>query len=125
MENIVLCGSMKVKNKIIEISKKLEEKGYNVLLPIECMNGEEKSIASRTHFDRIINPKNKILLIINETKNGIKNYIGPNSLAEISCGFYFNKKIYILNDIYEPYEDELIGWGVTALNGNIDEIKSN
>ena len=42
MKNIVLCGSMKVKDKIVELGKALEEKGYNVLLPIECMQGLDK-----------------------------------------------------------------------------------
>ena len=50
MENIVLCGSMKVKDKIIEIANKLEQKGYNVLIPIECMQDIEKNIASRAHL---------------------------------------------------------------------------
>ena len=81
MKNIVLCGSMKVKDKIIEISKELEEKEYNVLLPVECMQGIDKIIASRAHLDRVVDPNNEIILIVNETKNGIENYIGPNSFV--------------------------------------------
>ena len=37
-------------------------------------------------------------------------------------GFYFGKKVYLKNDIYVPYQDELIGWGVTPLKGEIDKI---
>lgn len=51
MKNIVLCGSMKVKDKIIEVEETLKEKGYNVLLPKECMEGLPKVIASRAHID--------------------------------------------------------------------------
>jgi hypothetical protein len=123
MKNIVLCGSMKVKDKIIEKSQELEKMGYNVLLPIECMQGIDKIIASRAHMDRVVNPDNEIVLIINETKNGKENYIGANSFAEIAFGFYFKKKVYLLNDIYEPYKDELIGWGVTPLKGDLSKIK--
>ena len=94
VRNIVLCGSMKVKEKIIEVAKELEKMGYNVLLPVECMQGLEKVIASRAHFDRISNPENDTILIVNETKNGIENYIGPNSFAEIAFGFYFNKRVF-------------------------------
>lgn len=122
MENVVLCGSMKVKNKIIEVAKTLEFKGYNVLLPIECMQGLEKNIASRAHLDRIINPQNKIILVVNDAKNGIENYIGANSFAEIAFGFYFNKQVYLLNDIYGPYKDELIGWNVIALKGSLNKL---
>ena len=123
MKNIVLCGSMKVKDKILEVADKLEKEGYNVLLPIECMRGEDKLIASRAYFDRIANPENEIILIVNEIKNGIENYIGPNSFAEIAFGFYFRKKVYLLNDIYEPYIDELIGWIVMPLKGDLNGIK--
>ena len=123
--NIVLCGSMKVKDKIIEISNELEKMGYNVLLPVECMQGLEKVIASRAHFDRISNPDNQAILIVNVTKNGIENYVGPNSFAEIAFGFYFNKKVFLLNDIYEPYKDEIIGWNIKCLKGDLSRIASN
>ncbi len=120
--NIVLCGSMKVKDKILEIKDILENKGYNVLLPKECMQGLPKKVASRKHFERIIDSNNNIILIVNETKNNIKNYIGPNSFAEIAFAFFYNKTIYLLNDYYEPYLDELMEWNVAPLKGNIDNI---
>ena len=37
--------------------------------------------------------------------------------------FYFNKKVYLLNDIYEPYKDELEGWNVIPLNGNLNNME--
>lgn len=123
MKNIVLCGSMKVKDKIIEMSNVLKKMGFNVLLPVECMQGVDKSIASRAHFNRISNPNNEIILVINTTKNNIDNYIGPNSFAEIALGFYFHKKVYLFNDLYEPYKDELISWDVIPLKGDIEKIK--
>lgn len=123
MKNVVICGSMKVKDSIVTISEELKKRGYNVLLPIECMEGKDKIIASRAHFDRICNPDNEIVLIVNADKNGISNYIGPNSFAEIAFGFYHKKRVYLLNDIYDPYSDELIGWKVIPLKGNLDLIK--
>ena len=123
MTNIVLCGSMNVKDKILEVANQLEEKGYNVLLPVECMKGLDKIIASRAHLDRICNPDTDIVLIVNAKKNNIENYIGPNSFAEIAFGFYFGKKVYLLNDIYQPYEDELVGWKITPLNGDLELIE--
>lgn len=119
MKNIVLCGSMKVKDEIIRAGKELEKNGYNVLLPVECMQGLEKSIASRAHFNRICDKDTNAILVVNSTKNGIENYIGPNSFAEIAFAFYFGKEIYLLNDIYEPYKDELEGWNVKTLKGNL------
>lgn len=123
MKNIVLCGSMKVKEDILKIKEKLEDKGYHVLLPEECLKDIPKKIASRTHFSRIENKNNEIVLIVNTTKNGIENYIGPNSFAEIAFAFYFNKNIFLLNDYYEPYLDELTAWNVIPLKGNLNNIK--
>lgn len=123
MKNIVLCGSMKVKDEIIRVGKELEKNGYNVLLPVECMQGLEKSVASRAHFNRICDNDTNAILVVNSTKNGIENYIGPNSFAEIAFAFYFGKEIYLLNDIYEPYKDELEGWNVKTLKGNLSILE--
>lgn len=123
MKNIVLCGSMKVKDKILEVKEELENKGYNVLIPKECMEGLPKVLASRKHLERVIDSKNSYILVVNSINRGIENYIGPNSLAEIAFGFYYNKNVYLLNDYYEPYLDELVGWNVVPLKGNLDNIK--
>lgn len=69
MKKIILCGSMKVKENLIEIAKKLEEMGYTVELPVECMNAEPKEIASRAHFNRISKDSTDAVLIVNSPKN--------------------------------------------------------
>lgn len=121
--DVVLCGSMKVKDDILRVAEELRNMGYNPLLPEECLRGEAKVIASRAHFNRIADKNNEYILIVNTTKDGIENYIGPNSFAEIAMGFYYNKKIILLNGIYEPYKDELIGWGVISLASYLDNIR--
>lgn len=121
-KNIVLCGSMQVLDQILEVEKRLEKKGFHVLLLKECIEHLPKEVASKKHFERIIDANNTIVLIINSTKNGVDNYIGPNTFAEIAFAFYFNKKVYLLNDYYEPYRDELTGWNVIPLKGNLDNI---
>ena len=100
---------MKVKDKIIEVKETLENKGFLVILPEKCFKGEKKNIASYTHFNRIATI-DAYILIVNAEKNNIKNYIGPNSLCEIAFGFYYKRKVYLLNDICEPFKDELEGW---------------
>ena len=120
--NVVLCGSMKVRDDLLKTALILQSKGYDVLLPEECLSGKNKSIASRAHFERIIDPENSIVLIVNSTKDGVPNYIGANTFAEIAFGYYYNKKIYLLNDIYEPYKEELLGWGVYCLKGNLEDF---
>lgn len=87
------------------------------------MNNEPKMIASRAHLNRILESDTDAILVVNEDKPNLPNYIGPNSFAEIAFGFYYHKKVFLLNDIYEPYKDELLGWGVLPLNGNLDNLK--
>ena len=122
MSRIVLCGSMKLKERIFEVERYLKNKGYEVVTQKEFRAEMTKADASKLHFDEITNEKTDIVLAINETKNGIENYIGPNTFAEIAMAFYFNKKIYLLNDIYEPYKDELEGWSVIPLKGNLNNL---
>jgi hypothetical protein len=121
-KNVVLCGSMKVKDEILNIQKQLQDMGFNVLIPVECMMGEPKAVASRAHFDRIANPSSSIVLVVNATKGDIPNYIGPNTFAEIAFGFYHRKNVVLLNRMYEPYREELQGWGVVCLNGILESI---
>lgn len=68
MKNIVLCGSMKVKDEILAVADQLKELGYEAQLPIECMEGQPKALASRAHMERVINPENHFILIVNAKK---------------------------------------------------------
>jgi len=83
---------------------------------------EFKRKASRNHFDKIADKNTCAIFVVNESKNGNDNYIGANTFAEIALAFYFEKKIYILNGIYQPYKDELLAWGCKMLNGNVQEV---
>lgn len=124
MKRIVLCGSMKLKEKIFEIEEWLKNKGYEVVTPKELKTTDiKKGDLSKLHFDEITNKDTDIVFAVNASKKGIENYIGPNTFAEIAMAFYFNKKIYLLNDIYEPYKDELEGWNVIPLKGKIEDVK--
>ena len=41
---------------------------------------------------------------------------------DIVSNFYKGRKVFLLNDIYPPYEEELVGWNVIPLKGDIDKI---
>lgn len=82
----------------------------------------ENKEASLLHFSEIDKEDVDALLIVNENKNGQENYIGANVFAELAFGFYKNKKIFLLNDIYTPYAEELIAWEVIPLKGKLDSL---
>jgi len=120
-------------DKMREYSKALSESGLSPIIPNENDWKEIKEAdiknykarVSRDHFNKVADINTFAILVINEPKNNIDNYIGANTFAEIALAFYFNKKIYILNGIYKPYADELLAWGSQILNGNIYGIEQN
>lgn len=111
---IVLCGSKKFKQEIIYLGEELKKKGHEVIIPKEFIQDMNKAESSYLHFQEIINNKTRALIIVNSGNN---NYIGANTLAEIAFGFYYDKKIYLTGDIYEPYREELTAWGVVPWKG--------
>jgi diphthamide synthase subunit DPH2 len=123
MKKIVLCGSKKFIPKFFELEKELKNMGFNVVVPREFIVDMEKKDASLLHFSEIDKDDVDALLIVNESKNGQDNYIGANGFAELAFGFYKGKEIYLLNDIYEPYSEELVAWEVTPLKGDISKLE--
>ena len=121
---IVLSGSKKFIPKFFELEKQLTNMGHQVVVPREFMVEMEKRDASLLHFSEIQKDDVDCLLIVNESKNGYENYIGANGFAEIAFGFYFQKKVYLLNDIYEPYREELEGWGIIPLKGDLSVFET-
>ena len=99
MKRIVLCGSRKLKEQIIELGINIEKQGFEVVIPKEFFTPMGKKEHSMLHFSEIQNPKTDYVLIVNDEKNGIPNYIGANSFAELAFGFYFGKKVFLKNDI--------------------------
>ena len=68
----------------------------------------------RMHFDKIAN--SDAILVVNLEKNGIKNYIGGNTFAEIMLAFYLKKKIFLLNPI--PTDEKL-----SSIKNEIEVVK--
>lgn len=120
---IVLCGSQTFIPNFFELKDILSKKGNEIIIPREFIDDISKKEASLLHFKEIENKITDALLIVNETKNGIDNYIGANTFAELALGFYKGKKIYLLNDIYEPFREELSAWEVVCLKGNLEGLE--
>ena len=121
-KTIVLCGSRYVKKDILDIKHKLTIMGYNVLIPDEIVQDIDKSDAIKLHFDKIC--YTDIILVVNTVSQdlGIDNYICPNTFAEIMFAFYKDKPIYLLEDYYDYYIDELMACNVKCLKGNLNNL---
>lgn len=123
MKKIVLCGSKKFIPRFFELEKELKLIGYNVVVPREFIVDMEKKEASLLHFSEIEKEDVDALLIVNENKNDQENYIGANGFAELAFGFYKGRKIFLLNNIYEPFAEELLAWEVIPLKGDLARLK--
>lgn len=131
MKNIVISGSMQFLEDMKKYSALIEKKHFGVILPEEDdwdsikpdqINAYKKMV-SQKHFDAIADSNTYAIFVVNNCKKGIQNYIGANTFAEIAIAFYFGKKIFLLNDIFDPYADELMAWGAISLKNNIQLIE--
>jgi len=130
---IVICGSISFAKEMFEISKQLEVDGHKVVLPVGIENyiDNDKSVENKwdklendvfkAYFEKIRN--GDAILIINNDKNGIKNYIGGNSLIECAFAHVLDKKIYLLNLVpVMSYSEEIFAMGPIVLNGDVSKI---
>lgn len=128
--NVVICGSMAFYDKMLEISNFLENRGISTVIPKEETLEKEvltekefsdfKRRVSNQYLAKIRDSSTYAILVLNQEKKGVTNYIGANTLVEISMAFCWGRTIYLLNDFYEPLRDELEAWNAVALNRNLD-----
>lgn len=139
---ITICGSIKFAKELVDTCKKLEEQGHTPLMQedmykvadgtaeelIEMANGVETAEIKRKYnyikaWHKLIKESDAVL-ICNFDKNGIKNYIGGNTLMEIGFAHVNNKKVFLLNDIPEnlSYVDEIKAMTDVSLNGDLTKI---
>lgn len=134
-KNVLVCGSMVFYDKMLEISERLKREKIPVVIPrdenIERKTLSEKEFSdfkrkvSNQYLSKIRESSTYGILVLNQEKRGIVNYIGANTLVEISMAFCWGRPIYLLNDFYEPLADELEAWNAIALRGNLDLLIEN
>lgn len=91
-EIVVLCGSYKYKDKIMECFRMLTDQGKIVLIPaIDCC-GMEKRDYMELHFKRI--QMSDCVYIVNPGE-----YIGESVREEIEVAKKYNKKIMYLEEV--------------------------
>ncbi len=129
---------MTAAKKMVEIENGLIDLGHKVILPkftkeYSQMDSQEdmhsESVKNKLEHDLIRDYFEEIkngdaVLIINEERKNIKNYIGGNSFLEMAFAHVLNKEVFLLNPIPDMgYSDELIAMQPTILNGDLSLIK--
>jgi len=77
----------------------------------------------KKHFKKI--KEADAILVLNYTRNNVKNYIGGNSFLEMGFAHILGKKIFILNPLPKIpfYREEMLAMKPIILNGDLAKIK--
>ncbi len=134
---IVICGSMKVSIKMLELNNELLRLGHEVILPRHTQEYAEMKTSDHIHNESV---KNKIendlirdyyekikasdaILVVNCDLNGVVGYVGGNSFLEMGFAHVLGKKIFLLNQIPQTsFKDELIAMQPVVLNENLKNL---
>ena len=135
---IGIIGSMQFTERMLEIRDLLIELGHNAFMTdlhnaLIGKTDEEKEIIKlyqKNNMDAIGEFWGAMqgvdaVLVLNFDKNGIKNYIGGNTLMEIGFAHVLNQKVFLLNPIPEIpfYKTEIEAIKPVILNGDLSKIK--
>lgn len=128
---ITICGSMKFDPEMTDIKQHLEARGYEVEKPnvVEghsySDNLDENAALKRgfidEHFAKI--DTSDAILVVNLEKNGVENYIGGNTLMEITYAYAHGLEVFLLNPVPDvSYADEIRGMHPVVLDSSLDEL---
>lgn len=133
---IIICGSISAADEILEVQKRLQNKGHEVEIPQGVKYKELRTIDSpveekaemkikhdliRGYYEKI--KLADIVLVVNPEKNGIQGYIGGNTLIEMAFAHVLNKKLYVLYDIPDLlYTSEILATQPLLLRSNLDDL---
>jgi hypothetical protein len=137
---ITIVASSVFAPQMVEYRDRLVNLGYTVnlhehyvrqargeMLDLIARMGQEHSSVKREydyiryHYHEIVS--SDAILVLNFDKNGVKNYIGGNTLMEIGFAHVHDKKIFLLNPIPDmPYKDEIEATDPVVLSGDLSKI---
>ena len=142
---ITLCGSIRFADKLVEIYHELEKLGHQPLMHKDMFGvadgtaGELEEIKNGVEHHEIKRKygyikwwynsikKSDAILVCNFDKDGIKNYVGGNTLMEIGFAHVNDKKVFLLNHIPQglPYIDEIKAMVDVVLGGDLNKLKDS
>ncbi len=138
---ITVCGSISFAEKLVDIYKKLKEMGHEPLMhehmfrlvdgtapQLEDSRNRVENSEIKRKYDfirawyRMIVDSDAVL-ICNFDKDGIRNYVGGNSLMEMGFAHVNDKKVFLLNPVPDvSYRDEIEATVDEVINGDLKRI---
>src|SRR3989344_8900010 len=110
---IVICGSMRLSQKMLKIKEELTKLGHFVIVPRHTEEYAVLNTSDHMHNESVKNKinhdlirqyfneieRNDAVLVVNDPLKDIPNYIGGNAFLEMGFAHVLNKKVYLLNPI--------------------------
>jgi len=144
LPTITICCSCNFYKHASEVQEQLEAMGFGVIIPetvpVMKKNNDwdvshyktwfakeddypEKARLMMAHFKEV--ERGDAILVINDEKHGVKNYIGSNVLMEMAIAFWLKKPIFILGGYPEnsASEEEIKGMLPTLLYGKLEDLQ--
>lgn len=136
---IALCGSLSFAKRMKKIKELLEKKGHKVFTPpllnhyldgrLKKYKIPEREAAKKKNFNLIkvhyeAIKKSDAILVLNYTKDKVKNYIGGNSFLEMGFAHVLGKKIFLLNPMPKmSYTSEILAMEPIVLNEDLKKLR--
>ena len=118
--NVLLYGNKNGREEMLKVALLLQSRGYDVLVSDEI---SDKGEAFKKAIKDLQNDANRIVVCVNSTLGSVDNYIDASMFLIIGAAYYYNKRIYLYNDIFKLYKDNLISFGVVPMRRNLSVIK--
>jgi hypothetical protein len=135
---IGVIGSMQFTEDMLRLKNQLIDLGHDAYLTdlhaafigktdeeIEVIKIEQKNnLDAISEFWRAMQGGDAVL-VYNKDKNGIKHYVGGNTLMEIGFAHVLNQKIFLYNPIpdIDLYKSEIEAVKPVIINGDLSLIK--
>jgi len=143
IKTIAICTSASFYKDCLDTAKELKKLGFKVRIPKTALimkrrnnfnvddyktwfkNKDDYKLKKglmKLHFKKII--ESDAILVLNKEKNGIKGYIGGNTLMEMTIAFHYKKPIFIFNKISEKsnIKEEIYGLTPVFMLGDLRRI---
>ena len=139
---ITICGSVKFRKEMVDFRDKLNKMGHKAIIHpvmVDLAYGRNPALEKQIQDDHAQAKKeggfikwyykaiadSGAILVLNFDKNGIKNYIGGNTLMEMGFAHVNDKKIFLLNPPPKEvsYADEIKAMINEVIDGDLSKIK--
>jgi hypothetical protein len=130
--DVTICASMAHQSDWLDIADNLRSRGLSVAIPeisepVAWADLSDDDVAARKgRFVRqhlALISASRSILVCNYAKNEIDNYVGANTLMEMTAAYIWNIPIFLLNGTpMTSNRDEVLAMRPVFLHGNIDTL---